>query len=57
MIDAAGIWTYTLDNDNAAVEALVAGGMLTDTFTIMSRDMTAQQVSVTINGADDCPYL
>ena len=30
-IDAAGVWTYTLDNSNAAVEALNVGGTLTDT--------------------------
>ena len=30
-LDAAGVWTYTLDNSNAAVEALNAGGTLTDT--------------------------
>ena len=29
-LTAAGVWTYTLDNSNAAVQALNAGGTLTD---------------------------
>src|SRR5436190_292925 len=29
---AAGVWTYTLNNNNAAVQALNSGGTLTDTF-------------------------
>ena len=31
---AGGTWTYTLNNNNAAVQALNAGGTLTDTFTV-----------------------
>src|SRR5439155_1633070 len=31
---AAGVWTYTLDNANSAVQALNAGDTLTDTFTV-----------------------
>lgn len=50
---ADGSWTYTLDNANAAVEALEAGDTLTDTFTVYTIDGTAQQVAVTINGAAD----
>ena len=36
-IDAAGAWTYTLNNSNAAVQALNVGGTLTDTFTVHDR--------------------
>lgn len=50
---ADGSWTYTLDNANAAVEALDAGDTLTDSFTVYTIDGTAQQVAVTINGAAD----
>jgi VCBS repeat-containing protein len=50
---ADGSWTYTLDNANAAVEALDAGDTLTDSFTVYTIDGTAQQVTVTINGAAD----
>ena len=31
---AAGVWTYTLNNANPAVQALNAGDTLTDTFTV-----------------------
>ncbi|MBE0600111.1 MAG: hypothetical protein IH568_02245, partial [Burkholderiaceae bacterium] len=52
-MSAGGVWTYTLDNTNPAVEALSAGQTLNDTFTVNTVDGTAQLVSVTINGADD----
>ena len=52
---AGGTWTYTLNNNNAAVQALNVGGTLTDTFTVHTQDGTAQQVTVTINGANDAP--
>ena len=32
-LSAAGVWTYTLDNSNPAVQALNVGDTLTDTFT------------------------
>ena len=50
---AGGTWTYTLNDTNAAVQALNVGGTLTDTFTVHTQDGTAQQVTVTINGAND----
>ena len=52
-----GTWTYTLNNNNAAVQALNVGGTLTDTFTVHTADGTAQQVTVTINGANDAPTV
>ena len=54
-LDAAGLWTYTLDDNNAAVQALNAGETLTDTFTATTVDATQQLVTITINGADDAP--
>ena len=54
---AGGTWTYTLDNNNAAVQALNVGGVLTDTFTVHTQDGTAQQVTVTINGANDAAVI
>ena len=42
---AAGVWTYTLDNSNAAVQALNVGGTLTDSFTVTTVDGTAQVVT------------
>ena len=49
-LTAAGVWTYTLDNDNAAVQALQGGEKLTDSFTALTEDGTARVVSVTITG-------
>ena len=40
-LTAAGLWTYTLDNSNAAVQALNVGQTLTDTFTATTVDGTA----------------
>ena len=45
---AAGVWTYTLDNANSAVQALNVGDTLTDTFTVTTIDGTAKVVTVTI---------
>ena len=39
---ADGVWTYKLDNDNSAVQALNVGDTLTDTFTVTTIDGTAQ---------------
>ena len=46
-------WTYTLDNTNAAVQALDAGETLIETFTFTATDGSTQTVTVTINGAED----
>ncbi|TPN94158.1 VCBS domain-containing protein, partial [Mesorhizobium sp. B1-1-5] len=54
---AGGVWTYTLDNTKAAVQALNVGDHLTDTFTVTTIDGTQQQVTVTINGANDAAVL
>ena len=56
-LTAAGVWTYTLDNSNAAVQALNVGGTLTDTFTATTVDGTAQLVTITINGANDAAVI
>ncbi|MBC2773520.1 tandem-95 repeat protein [Rhizobium sp. AQ_MP] len=56
-IDATGHWTYTLNNDNATVNALPAGKTLSDTFTVKTVGGTEQLVSITINGANDAPTI
>ena len=38
---ADGVWTYTLNDDDHAVQALNVGDTLTDTFTVTSVDGTA----------------
>ena len=56
-LTAAGVWIYTLDNSNPAVQALNVGDILIDTFTATTVDGTAQQVTVTINGANDAAVI
>ena len=56
-LTAAGLWTYTLDDNNAAVQALNAGETLTDTFTAATTDGTSQVVTITINGANDAAVI
>ncbi|WP_211116218.1 VCBS domain-containing protein, partial [Roseinatronobacter bogoriensis] len=49
-----GAWTYTLDNDLDAVQALPEGGEVTDSLTVTSLDGTASEtITVTIRGAND----
>ena len=40
-LTAAGVWTYTLDNNNPAVQARNVGQTLTDTFAAFTVDGTA----------------
>lgn len=54
---AGGVWSYTLDNANAEVQALNAGATLTDTFTVTTVDGTEQLVTVTINGTNDAAVI
>ncbi|HKX44861.1 MAG TPA: Ig-like domain-containing protein [Burkholderiaceae bacterium] len=57
-IDAAGHWSYTLNNADPAVQALGQGQTLpNETFTVQSIDGTAAQVTVTISGTDDAPHI
>jgi VCBS repeat-containing protein len=54
---ATGVWTYTVNNANGAVQALNVGDKLTDSFTVTTIDGTAQVVTVTINGANDAAVV
>ena len=56
-LTAAGVWTYTLDNSNATVQALDAGGILPDSFTVTTIDGTSQVVTITIHGTDDAAVI
>jgi Ca2+-binding RTX toxin-like protein len=49
-VDSLGQWTYRLDNSAAALQALDTGQAVVDTFTLHTRDGTARQISVTVNG-------
>ena len=57
-VAADGTWTYTVDNANDAVQALSAGGSLTDTATITvsdGEDSVEATVTITVSGANDAP--
>jgi VCBS repeat-containing protein len=55
-INAAGVWVYTLNNADPAVQALGAGQTLpNETFTVTSIDGTTQVVTITITGTNDAP--
>jgi VCBS repeat-containing protein len=59
-IAANGAYTYTVDNNNATVQALrTSGNTLTDTFTYTMRDTlgltSTTQITVTIQGGNDAP--
>ena len=56
-LTASGVWTYTLDDNHAAVQALAGAATLTDTFTVLSADGTAQVVTITITGANDAATI
>lgn len=51
------VWSFTLNNSHAEVQELDSGEILTDTYIFIAPDGVAQQVSVTINGAEDVPVL
>jgi VCBS repeat-containing protein len=59
-LNADGSYTYVVNNNDAAVQALNTGGTLTDTFTYTVKDpggllTNNAQLTITINGADDAP--
>jgi len=53
----AGVWDYTIDQTNSAVQALNVGDTLTDTFTVTSIDGTPQVVTITIDGTNDAAVI
>ena len=52
-----GVWTYTLNNANAAVQALVKDATLTETFTFTAEGAAPITVTITISGVNDAPEL
>jgi VCBS repeat-containing protein len=52
-----GVWTYTVDDANPAVQALNVGDTLTDYFTVTTIDGTAAIVTVLIKGANDAAII
>ena len=57
-LDTAGNWTYSTDNTQAAIQNLAAGATITDSFTAVSSDGSANQlVTVTITGTNDTAVI
>ncbi len=54
-INAAGAWTYTADNSQAAIQSLGAGDSLSDVLMVTTVDGTTQRITITINGASEAP--
>jgi VCBS repeat-containing protein len=52
-IGTDGDWTFTVDQDNAEVQALNDDETITETVTVHSADGTAQDITITIHGAND----
>ena len=53
----AGVWTYTVNDANSAVQALNVSDKLIDSFTVTTIDGTPQVVTVTINGTNDAAVI
>ena len=58
-ITAPGVWTYTLNNANAATNSLPGGTIVEDTFTVVASANPASTVDVVIRvtGANDAPTV
>ncbi|GAB1622661.1 hypothetical protein AAOGI_27110 [Agarivorans albus] len=57
-MDRQGNWSYTLDNSLATTNGLVAGQVVTESFTVTSPDGTASHtINMQIHGHDDTPSL
>lgn len=54
VIDSNGVWTYSANNSNAAIQALDTGDTLTEVFTVNSTQGTST-ITITINGVDEPP--
>ena len=54
---AAGVWAYTLDDANSAVQALNVGDTLTDTLHGDHHRRHPQVVTITINGTNDAAII
>ncbi|MXQ13544.1 DUF4347 domain-containing protein [Microvirga makkahensis] len=52
-----GEWTYVLDNDSPAVQALNSGEVRQETFTVKSLDGTEGTVTVSVNGTKDADVI
>ena len=58
-VAATKTWTYMLDSDNAAVQALAEGEELTETFTFTDAtdNSVTEDVEITVVGVNDAPEI
>ncbi|MGH1472631.1 MAG: VCBS domain-containing protein, partial [Cellvibrionaceae bacterium] len=57
-IDAAGNWSYAVDNTSPVVQGLDTGESLVETYTVVTADGNdTQTITITINGTNDGPVL
>jgi large repetitive protein len=57
-IDAAGSWSYAVNNAHPDVQALGSGDSLADTFQVTSADgSVSQTIGITITGTNDVPVV
>ncbi len=56
-IDDDGEWTYTVDNDNPAIQGLGEGVTATEVFTVTLPDGSSQDITITVTGTDDLPLI
>lgn len=56
-VTAAGVWAYSLNDADSAVQVLNVGDTLADSFTVKAADGATQVVTVTIAGANDAAVI
>ncbi|WP_341502076.1 VCBS domain-containing protein [Gallaecimonas sp. GXIMD4217] len=56
-VDENGVWSFVLDNDAEAVQALAEGEEVVREFTVTLNDGSTTVVTVTISGSDDLPVI
>ncbi|HJE24710.1 MAG TPA: VCBS domain-containing protein [Methylorubrum populi] len=56
-ITSAGVWTYTLDDTKASVQALTANQTVTDNVTVTTADGTQKVIAITVTGANDAATI
>ncbi len=54
-VAANGEWTYSLNNESLAVQALAEGQSDTDSFTVIGADGETATVIITVTGTNDAP--
>ncbi len=56
-LDASGLWSWTGNNTQNAIQSLGNGDTLQDTFAVTAVDGTSHNIIVTINGTNDAPEI